>query len=151
LAKRVGIFPGGMKKSGAPRAPKSLGTLQRWFSKAVSRPLLPENKTRPEGVEDGSLASEALRIRSANGVDGLERLSLYNRQYWFRYLNLMQPEYPCAVHAMGLDAFNAWVVRYLDAHPSDSPYLAELDRGFPAFVVKEYRADNRDIALEAVR
>lgn len=80
------------------------------------------------------------RVRSVNGLDGQARLGIYNRQYWFRLVAIMQEEYPCAVHLLGLEAFNAWVVRYLLAHPPASPYLADLDAGFPAFVTRRLRA-----------
>ena len=83
-------------------------------------------------------------------MSGLERLEVYNRQYWFRLITCMQEEFTCAVHVMGLDVFNQWVIRFLDAHPAASPYLADLDRKFPAYLAKKYRARNRAAVLEAV-
>jgi hypothetical protein len=89
------------------------------------------------------------RLRTVGGMSGLERLEVYNRQYWFRLITIFQEEYPCALHVIGLDTFNSWVIRYLDAHPPASPYLAEMDLGFPAFLRKRYRGLNRAQALEA--
>jgi hypothetical protein len=101
-------------------------------------------------VDGPSLRTEAnARLRTVGGMSGLERLEVYNRQYWFRLITVFQEEYPCALHVIGLDAFNSWVIRYLDAHPPASPYLAEMDLGFPAFLRKRYRASNRAQALEA--
>jgi hypothetical protein len=51
---------------------------------------------------------------------------------------------------MGLDVFNAWMVRYLDAHPPATPYLADLDRGLLAFLEKAYEGENRAAVLEAL-
>jgi hypothetical protein len=128
-----------------------LAGFQRWFSTASSRPLLPGNATRPQGIEGASLRTEAnARLRTVGGMSGLERLEVYNRQYWFRLITIMQEEYPCALHVIGLDVFNSWVIRYLDAHPPATPYLAEMDREFPSFLRKRYRALNRAQALEAV-
>src|SRR5690606_30140585 len=91
------------------------------------------------------------RLKSVNGLDGRARLEVYNRQYWFRLVAIMQEEYPCAVHLLGLDAFNAWVVRYLMAYPPASPYLADLDAGFPAFVGRRVRASHGVTAPAALR
>jgi hypothetical protein len=139
------------RKEARPRkAPAGLKDFQRWMGLASARPLLPGNATVPRGVDGPSLRAEAnARLRAKHGMSGLERLEVYNRQYWFRLITIMQEEYPCALHVIGLDAFNGWVIRYLDAHPPASPYLATLDVGFPAFLRRRYRGKNRDKVLEA--
>jgi hypothetical protein len=136
------------------KAPRELSEFQDWFSRAASRPLLPGNRTRPRGVGKGrapSLRLEAeARLQNHNGMSGLERLEVYNRQYWFRLITCLQEDYLCTVHVMGLDRFNEWVIRFLDARPAVSPYLAELDRRFPSYLAKHYEARNKAVVLEAV-
>ena len=143
--------------------PAALRDFQRWMGGATSRPLragsstsLDSARNRPlgdpqaRGVDGPSLRAEAnARLRAKNGMSGLERLEVYNRQYWFRLIAIMQEEYPCALHLIGLDAFNGWAVRYLDANPPVSPYLATLDAGFPAFLRRRFRGRNRDKVLES--
>ena len=112
--------------------------------------MLPGNLTRPRGVKGSSLLSETqARLQSHNGMSGLDRLAVYNRQYWFRLITCMQEDYVCTVHVMGLDVFNQWVIRFLDANPGDSPYLTDLDRKFPAYLEKKYGGRNRSAVLEA--
>jgi hypothetical protein len=133
------------------KPPAELADFQGWFARASSRPLLPGNATRPRGIRGASLRREAGdRLQSHNGLSGLERLEVYNRQYWFRLITCMQEDFTCAVHVMGLDVFNHWVIRFLHAHPAVSPYLADLDRKFPAYLEKKYQARNRGALLEAV-
>ncbi len=133
-------------------APADLARLQAWFGRAVSRHLLEGNATNPAGIEGAWLADEAgARVRAANGVDGLERVAIYNRQYWFRLIDCMQREYPCGVHVLGLDPFNLWVIRYLEAHPSRSPYLADLDAGFADFVAARHQGRDPEMVIEALR
>jgi hypothetical protein len=133
------------------KAPAALSDFQRWFARASSRPLLPGNRTRPRGVDGPSLRREAeAHLRSRGGMSGLARLEVYNRQYWFRLITVMQEEFPCTLHVIGLDAFNAWVIRYLDAHPPASPYLADMDADFPAFLRRRFRGTDRDKVIEAV-
>lgn len=139
------------------KPPRVLEEFQRWFGAATSRPLRPlraGNTPSPRGVHGGdgtSLAREAnTRLATANGLSGLARLEVYNRQYWFRLITIMQEEYPCTLHVVGLEAFNTWVVRYLSAHPPASPYLADLDAGFPAFLRRRYRAPRGGASREKV-
>jgi hypothetical protein len=51
---------------------------------------------------------------------------------------------------MGLRVFNDWAVSYLRAHPPASPFLAELDAAFPAFMEREYRGERREAVLQAI-
>lgn len=139
-----------MSRQRVPAPPRELTAFQRWFGFAAARPLLPGNRTREKGIRGKSLRREAAtRLRSARGMDGFERLAVYNRQYWFRLIGCMQEEFPCTLHVLGLDVFNGWCIRYLAAHPSRSPYLSNLDHGFPAFLAKRYRGRDRAKVLEA--
>lgn len=133
-----------MKSPLSPRrkAPAQLADFQRWMGRATARPL----DARPSrALRDAANA----RLRAANGMDGLERLEVYHRQYWYRLLSILQEEYPCVVHLMGLGRFNDWAMRYLGAHPPSSPYLAALDAEFPAFLRRRYRGARREAVLEA--
>jgi len=77
-------------------------------------------------------------------------MALYNRQYWFRFVGCMQEDYPCAERLLGVEAFNDWAMRFLETHPSDSPYLADLDRGFGNFMQEVYDGGDRALILEAI-
>ena len=134
-----------------PAAGGSLEALQAWFGRALGRPL-------PEAYSGNPLAAGAPELRAEGdallrggaGLSGFDRLGLYNQQYWFRLIGILQGEYPCALHVLGLRPFNAWAVRFLSAHPPSSPYLARLDDGWAAFLEREYRGPERELLLEAV-
>jgi hypothetical protein len=89
-------------------------------------------------------------LRTKGALGGFARLGVYNQQYWFRLVSVMQSEYTGAIHLMGLKAFNDWAVRYLAAHPPASPFLADLDAGFPAFLAAGYAGPDREAVLQAV-
>jgi Putative DNA-binding domain len=132
------------------KPPKALSDFQRWFGRAASRPLRAGNATVSRGVDGASLEREAnARLNTVNRLSGLARLEVYNRQYWFRLITIMQEEFPCTLHVIGLDDFNRFVIRFLDAHPPTSPYLADMDATFPAFLCRGYRRANREQVLEA--
>jgi putative DNA-binding protein len=129
----------------------SLEQLQTWFGQVISRPLPREYPANPLHLSAPEVRPEAgQRLRAKGGLDGFGRLGIYNQQYWFRLISVMQSDYTCAIHLMGLRPFNDWAVRYLTAHPPASPYLAELDAGFHAFLDANYRGGDRAAVLQAV-
>lgn len=141
-----------MSSLGDPkRRGPGLAGLQAWFGSAIATPLPESYADNPLTVSSPGLAAEAdARLRGPGGFGGFARLGVYNEQYWFRLVSVMQADYTCAIHLMGLHEFNAWAVRYLAAHPPASPFLADLDSGFPAFLQAEYAGPSREAVLQAV-
>jgi hypothetical protein len=129
----------------------ALDELQAWFGSAIATPLPDAYAGNPLQASAPGLAPEAeARLRGPGGFGGFARLGVYNEQYWFRLVSVMQADYACAIHLMGLREFNAWAVRYLRAHPPASPFLAELDLRFPAFLEAGYAGPEREAVLQAV-
>lgn len=127
----------------------TLAQLQAWLGEAIGRPLPEEYPGNPLTVSAPDLEAEAdALVRAKGGLAGFGRVGIYNQQYWFRLISIMQSEYPCTLHLMGLHPFNAWAVSYLHAHPPASPFLAELDLGFPAFL-QGYQGEARAAVLQA--
>lgn len=125
--------------------------LQAWFAAGIGRPLPSAYARNPLEASAPKLETEANGIlRGKGGMAGFARLGVYNQQYWFRLVSIMQSEYPCALHLLGLHPFNEWAVRFLEAHPPSSPFLAELDLAFPAFMEETYRETDREAVLQAV-
>ena len=128
----------------------TLSDLQSWFARSIGLPLPMDYRGNPLAVSAPQLgASARARLRGGKGMDGFDRLGVYNQQYWFRLINIMQGEYPCALHVMGLRNFNQWLIRYLEACPPASPFLSTLDAAFPGFLEQNYREPTREAALEA--
>lgn len=120
---------------------KELEELQKWFGEAISKPLPQEYEVNPLKKSKPSLEAEANGIlNSKGGFSGFDRLGIYNQQYWFRLITIMQGEYSCLVHIMGLKNFNQLVIQFLGSNPPASPYLAELDLGFAQFVTEYFGA-----------
>lgn len=138
-----------MKSSRKHKA--GMAELQKWFGEAIARPLPDRYAGNPLAVSAPATGAQAAkRLWSRGGMSGFERLGVYNEQYWFRLITIMQEEYPCTVHLMGLRRFNEWAVRYLEACPPASPFLSLLDARFPAFLARRYRERDRARVLQAV-
>ncbi len=137
---------------GKPRQkPPTLEQLQTWFGKAISTPLPEAYPANPLALSAPELETKAeVLVRGKGGLDGFGRLGIYNQQYWFRLISIMQSDYTCAIHIMGLRNFNHWAVRYLEAHPPASPFLADLDAAFPAYLEANYQGLDRAPLLQAI-
>ncbi len=139
------------RKPENPPSPLSLAALQAWFGSAIAKPLPKRYGENPLAVSAPGLAALAAeRLRSKGDLGGFDRLGVYNEQYWFRLVTVMQSDYTAAIHLMGLQDFNEWAVRYLTAHPPASPFLAELDAAFPAFLEVGYAGPRRKQVLQAI-
>jgi len=134
-----------------PKVPTELMAEQAWFGGLIATPLTEtlENvnfrKTHPEAAEEATK-----RLRKVNDLDGLGRIEVYNRQYWFRLISVMQVDYLCTLHVIGLRRYNAWVIQFLQAYLPDSPYLNTLDARFEFFLQEHYNESNREVVLEAL-
>lgn len=88
--------------------------------------------------------------------DARERMAVYNRQYWFRLLGVLQNEYPLTARLLGMWHFNGYAARFLEAQPPRHYDVQSVADGFAQFLelrledAKTTPAD-RAILLEAVR
>jgi len=106
-------------------APDWLAELQAGFARSMRTPRI----LREDGYDYHSAGYDlAVRAAMVDGpvLDGLQRLQVYNQQYWFRLLTVLQGELPLTRRRMGLARFNALAMAYLDAHPSRHPGLEHL-------------------------
>ena len=152
------IKPREDRKTGqrAPRPPRALADFQRWFGAATTRPLRAGDRMSARGIDGMPLEREARRYlrgagKAPSGLHALERLEVYNRQYWYRLITILQDAYPCCLQVLGLDAFNVWCVRYLEAHPPASPYLADLDAAFVDFLRRRLARASRALAVSPLK
>jgi len=121
---------------------------------AIMRRLTPEEKIQPrdaEGRPSGESVAEF--IRPNDRLTSLERLEIYNRQYWFRLIDCLIDDFPGLRAVIGDRKFYPLILSYLEAHPSTSPLLGDLGKNLAAFIAKNRRltAPHTKIAVEATR
>lgn len=118
-----------------PKPPADLAALQRAFGRTISTPL--------RMLDEHGAYEHAVAHFDPHAVDAVRpgkltptaALSVYNEQYWFRLLTVMQEEFPLTAHLAGVHEFNALVVAYLQAFPPHSARLRDLSNNFVGFLV----------------
>ena len=112
-----------------------LRTLQRWMGTAIFRDLTEAGGIQPRWG-DGRKSSEvvAVRILPNARMAPVERLEVYNQQYWYRLLEALTEDFPGLKALLGDRAFDRLCRDYLLAHPSRSWTLRNLGERLPGFI-----------------
>ncbi|MGC2111406.1 MAG: putative DNA-binding domain-containing protein [Candidatus Korobacteraceae bacterium] len=121
---------------------------------AVMEPLTRNEtarKTRRDGVGMEREAAEFIKPNAS--LTSLERLEIYNRQYWFRLYSSFEDDFPGLLAVLGRKKFERVMRAYLDACPSASYTLRDLGSRLPSFLAEheELTAPNSRLGQDVVR
>jgi hypothetical protein len=113
----------------------SLLELQRAMAAVVMTPLTADEGMR-ELTDDGRSTQEiAERIIAPNSrLSPVERLELYNRQYWFRVLDSLAEDFGTLRAVLGSRRYDAMAIAYINAHPNRSFTLRNLGSRLPEWL-----------------
>jgi hypothetical protein len=105
----------------------SLLELQKRMAAAVMEPLTAQESTRRIRKDGVAMESEAAGFIKPNAdLTSLERLEIYNRQYWFRLYSSFEDDFPGLLAVLGRKTFERVMRAYLEACPSTSFSLRDL-------------------------
>jgi hypothetical protein len=131
-----------------------LRELQRQFATAIMRPLTPEQTMHPEWT-DGRPTTDAVSgfIKPNDRLSSVERLEIYNRQYWYRLIDCFYEDFPGLRTLLGDRAFSALTEAYLVRFRSRSYTLRDLGQDLPQFLLEEplWTAKHPGLARDIVR
>lgn len=128
--------------------------LQRRMTEDVRQPLTPDFSMQTVAGDGQSTATMASRyIKPSATLTSLERLAIYNRQYWFRVLDALSEDYPALSAIVGPDRFDALIRAYLADNPSTSFTLRNLGKRLPPWIARhpEFTGRRHDLAVDAAR
>jgi len=115
-----------------------LRELQRQFATGIMRPLTAAQTMHPEWT-DGRPSAEAVAgfIKPNNRLSSIERLEIYNRQYWYRLIDCFYEDFPGLRTLLGDRVFSALTEAYLARHRSRSYTLRDLGQDLEQFLESE--------------
>lgn len=111
-------------------APPELAALQQAFARSITTPLRIVGEHGEYELDVEAYDEEAVAAVT-RGADGL---GVYNEQYWFRLLTVLQEEFPLTVALAGIHAFNDLAAAYFHAHPPASPRMRDVSDRFVPFL-----------------
>lgn len=105
----------------------TLMELQKRVATAVMSPLTQADEIASRTVDGQPMRALATELIKPNDrLTSLERLGIYNRQYWFRVLDSLYEDFPGLCAILGPDAFHRLCRAYLTDCPSQSFTLRNL-------------------------
>ena len=92
----------------------NLLAIQRQMAAAVMTPLTPSERMRQIAPNGRSMRAVANKIIKPNDrLSSLERIEIYNRQYWFRLITAVSEDYPTLNAVLWPKRFDALILAYL--------------------------------------
>lgn len=123
--------------------------LQKRMAAAVMEPLTRNETTRRIRRDGVAMEREAAAfIKPNDSLSSLERLEIYNRQYWFRLYSSFEDDFPGLQAVLGRRQFERVMRAYLDECPSISFTLRDLGSRLHAWLTnhKEFTAPKSRLA-----
>ncbi|HMB94962.1 MAG TPA: DNA-binding domain-containing protein, partial [Tepidisphaeraceae bacterium] len=122
--------------SSPPKAPKKLKDIQRLAAAAIRLPLNRDNRMQSNFTDGRPMKQLAQSfIKPNDRLTSLERLEIYNRQYWFRVLDCLYDDYPGLRAILGQEKFHRISRTYLEQYPSRSFTLRNLGSRLEQFLI----------------
>ena len=128
--------------------------LQRTMARAVMQPLTAAERSQRAAPDGSSMRAYASRfIKPNDRLTSVERLEIYNRQYWFRLLSSMAEDFPGLRSVLGERRFDAMCKAYLVDCPSRSFTLRNLGSQLASWLRRhpKWAGNKQTLALDIVR
>jgi Putative DNA-binding domain len=133
---------------------ENLRALQRVMAGLLFRPLNADWNMQAI-ADDGKPVDElaASFIKPNRLLTSFERLEIYNRQYWFRVLDVLYDDYPGLCAVLGEAEFTRIRIDYLAKFPSNSFTLRDLGSRMEEYLraSTDLSGQRRDLAIDMVR
>lgn len=128
-------------------SPKNLLNLQRWFASIITRPIDRESRMLPTSPSGRPMAEEAAElIAPSPSLSPDKRIQIYNQQYWWRLLSILQTSFPLLTRLFGYADFNRLIgMPYLSKYPSLHWSLSKLGNTLPQWIEEEYEAIDKPL------
>lgn len=138
------------QKSIAP-PPSLLRSTQEWFASIITSPLGDKDTIQERSPRGRLIAEEAsLYITPGPTLPPHLRIQIYNQQYWWRLLNILQENFPLAARILGRPAFNQKIaIPFLLKHPPSHWSLNTLGTFLPQWISDHYQEPDRSLLANA--
>jgi len=133
--------------------PERLKQKQLWFASIIARPIDDHSKINPESPSGKPMKEEACdHIAPSPTLQPIERIQIYNQQFWWRLLNTLHEEFPLVTRLFGYKDFNDTIgIPYIEKYLPDHWSLSFLGNRLSRWVEEDYKGSDKKLVLDAVR
>jgi len=135
------------------KVPLALKELQIWFGAIISRPIDENNQMNPLSPKGIPMDQEASTyIVPSPTLKPAERIQIYNQQYWWRLMGILQDIFPTLLRLFGSFEFNQVIATpYLDKYPPQHWSLNKLGDRLVNWIEEEYHAKDKQVVHELAK
>jgi hypothetical protein len=133
------------------KVPLELRRMQEWFASIITRPIDPDNNMMPISPSGRAMSEEAKEfIVPSPTLAPDQRIEIYNQQYWWRLLTIMQENFPLVTRLFGYYEFNQTIAfPYLTKYPPSTWSLNVLGNTLSNWIEEEYNEKDKKLIKEA--
>lgn len=133
------------------KVPKALKKTQQWFGSIIEVPLAEDGGIQKKTPLGNSIEEEAPQfIAPSPTLKPYQRIQIYNQQYWWRLLEILQENFPLVVRLFGYADFNHTLgIPYLLKHRPNHWSLNNLGDQLPNWLLDEYKAPDKEMIYHA--
>jgi hypothetical protein len=154
MTKTTAQLPDRPRDSQRRQTPEELRELQRLALNIIRHPLASSGDMQAKWNDGRPMAKVIAEfIKPNDRLTSLERLEIYNKQYWYRLLDCLWDDYPGLRAILGDNKFRALRLAYLQRYPSKSFTLRNLGSRLVEFLREEprYVAPHHAACLDMAR
>lgn len=131
--------------------PAELKNRQEWFASIITTPLQSDSSIAPTAPSGNTIESETSRfICPSPTLEPWQRIQIYNQQYWWRLLKILQNVYPMVTRLFGYEGFNKFIaVPYLLKYPSNHWSVDHVGYRLPQWIEEEYTDEDKEVVYDA--
>jgi hypothetical protein len=116
---------------------RELQELQKLTASVIMQPLARGFRSRSTFTDGRSNEEVAAGFIMANDrLTPFERISIYNKQYWYRLIDVLYDDYPGLAAILGRLKFNRLISEYIQQYPSRSYTLRDLGAHLAKFITE---------------
>ena len=134
------------------KVPSELKEIQKWFASIITRPIDSNSKMMSISPSGLNMSEEARKyILPSPTMQADKRIQIYNQQYWWRLITILQENFPLVTCLFGYDSFNQTIaVPYLLKYPPTHWSLNLLGSSLLKWVDEDYEGDDKQLIYDAV-
>lgn len=132
------------------KVPKELKEIQTWFGSIITRAIDDNNQMNPISPRGVPMEKEAAKyITPSHTLSSAQRIQLYNQQYWWRLIGVLQDAFPTLLRLFGHYDFNELIVKpYICKYPPNHWSLNQLGDRLSLWIQKKYQAKDKELIYE---
>lgn len=132
--------------------PTNLKNKQQWFAGIITQPMDEDSRIHPFAPSGNTIQGEAAQhIAPSPTLEPWQRIQIYNQQYWWRLIKILQNIYPMVVRLFGYEDFNKSIaVPYLVKYASIHWSIDHIGDRLPRWIEEEYHEEDKALVYDAI-